>query len=1143
MRPILLITVLVIYFNGFVYGKGPGGGGKVIRNLNKTIPINQKNYNLFVRGYKPDSAVLVFKFPKVIIFKDSLPDINEISGRIDFQTDDFIIAGNNTFYIRLKKQWGSFQNLPDSTRRKKQWESFIGDSVLNRQIIAKTVNLADAAFFRCYYKNASGTIYKYQDISGKGKLVKECLLTDALNQGVEIQKFYESGVTSIRTQYVVGRRDSLERTKFDSIWYDLYPKLIKTGREDIYYANQNVRLSRFYNNNILKDTVYKEFYSSGQIKNIYATKDGLLNGKSQSFDKDGKLQRELVYANGRVIDTTVNKGGFDDYKKAFLVGIDKFRIPDNIKKNPKVLQWPDLAGCVNDVKLLSSTLINAKRFNPQNIYKVTDDNATKIKMLAAFNKFSAQVKKGDVVFIHFSGNGSLSGKLPDSLKKYEGLYIPCRDVNYPDDTAFTKGNYIFQFEMENFLNNVKKQVGRTGQLIVSLDVCHSGELLSYLERDTVATKDNNISMRGESNNMLFNLIQDETAPMVIYTGTAKNEFAQEIQDENGLPYGAYSLALAKSFSNPSILNTDELHEDVISFLKKNGRRQNPGYLASETQFLFEESETVNSQKLSILPVLKQSGNSFLLSVGIADYNDKNKTALSFKNCEADARTYASFFENQFEQISDIKNKKKLFSTLLINEDATKDNILAAINNAISNTKPEDYFIFNFSGYCKPLRDSAGKQVTYFLPYGLKALDDSAEIKQKGISLTQLKDLFQLIPANNQLFITEAGSTDDFQKEFIQALIETSPSIASLSNKNRIFIVPKGSGLDKFSCDNINKDHGPINYFVTNLPDELNIFGLFQGGVYTNAVKFALNKSEVDCDYFRTEYFDIFFEREFISSLRYLLPEDVMQSRGLKVQEKDKATVANAISKRYALVVGTNLYTGKPDWGDLDGVPDLDAKDIGRELENNYGFNVTTLIDKPSDSIYENILRLSRFLQPNDQLLIYVAGHGDYDEKLFDDGFIVCANSKPVNDDPYRNSYIQYSKLSRMINKLPARQILMVLDVCFGGTFDERVARNTARAKTTSYDDLSNDNYLAEKLKVKTRLYLTSGGKKVVPNGYKGSHSPFAQRLLQCLQTKGGTGKILTSTNFYEFVKKLPSGPLLGSFGDDEPGSEFIILAK
>ena len=120
---------------------------------------------------------------------------------------------------------------------------------------------------------------------------------------------------------------------------------------------------------------------------------------------------------------------------------------------------------------------------------------------------------------------------------------------------------------------------------------------------------------------------------------------------------------------------------------------------------------------------------------------------------------------------------------------------------------------------------------------------------------------------------------------------------------------------------------------------------------------------------------------------------------------------------------------------------------------------------------------------------------------------------------------------------------MILDVCFGGTFDERVARNEARSKTDEYKDLGSESFFSEKMKKKTRLYISSGGKKEVPDGYKGKHSPFALRLLEALQTKGGASKILTGSDLFQYVKKLPSGPLLGSFGDDMPGSEFVLLAK
>ncbi|HUR66863.1 MAG TPA: caspase family protein [Chitinophagaceae bacterium] len=1111
------LLTLHLFFSLTILAEDIPGGIKPA-STDKMLDLHPSNFAAFLPGFKPDMAVFVFKQPKY--FQKDL-DSSVV----------FTINGGNI-----------------SSYRKRRGD-FISDPVLNKQLVEKLIGIQDLAFFRLYYKNAAGEIYKYQDLNFKGKKFREAVLTDAATSSLEIQKFYETGIVSNRTQYIVGKLDSIEKrtNSFDTLWFGLKPKLLKSGKEEAYYGNQNLLLARVYDNGVVRDSVYHELYSNGTIRKIYTTKNGLLDGPARSFDKEGKLQEDILFEKGKIVKTVLANRNFDNRKKAFLFGIDKFNVPSGVTTKFKTMgwasEWMDLGGCANDIDSLKKVLTLRNGFDPVNVVTVTDNAATRSRALAAFKNFSLSLNKGDVVFLHFSGHGNLVMDMPDSLRKYEGLVLPCRDVNYPPDSALSNSNYIFQFQLEDFFNSIKKRVGKTGQLIISLDVSHSGQLLAYGDVDTLKTGQVSIAKRGESNNMLFNLVKDETAPVIIYTGTSSQEFGFEMRAGNK-SYGAYSLALINSLNSPWSVNSAELHEEVIAFFKLNGMKQTPGYLANETQFLFEGKDATADEGLGLvtLPVIKPSGNVFLLSVGISDYVAKSNEKLSFKNCEMDARAYAGFFEKQFHEIAAEKDKKKLYASLLINKEATKEKILAAINNAISNSKPDDYFIFNFSGYCKPLKDSSGKQVTWFVPYGLKSISDSNEIRKNGISLTQLKDLLQMIPANNQLFITEAGSTDDFQKEFIQALIETSPTIASLSNKNRVFIVPNGSGLDNFMCKGAGQEHGPINYFVTNLSEDLNVYGLFEGGIYADAVKFNLNKTAVDCDYFRTGYFDIFFERDFIKSLRYFLPEDVMKSRGAKLRNDDKQAVASTIAKKYALVVGTNIYSGKPTWNDLDGVPELDAQDIAKELDSNFGFHVKLLLDKPADSIYENILLLSRILQPNDQLMIYVAGHGDYDDKLFDDGFIVCTNSKQVKDDPYRNTYIQYSKLSRMINKLPARQIMMVLDVCFGGTFDERVARNKARSKN-DYEDMSTQNYMAEKLKLKTRLYLTSGGKKEVPNGYRGSHSPFAQRFLQCLQTKGGTGKLLTASDFFQFVKMLPSGPLVGSFGDDDYGSEFVMLAK
>ena len=154
----------------------------------------------------------------------------------------------------------------------------------------------------------------------------------------------------------------------------------------------------------------------------------------------------------------------------------------------------------------------------------------------------------------------------------------------------------------------------------------------------------------------------------------------------------------------------------------------------------------------------------------------------------------------------------------------------------------------------------------------------------------------------------------------------------------------------------------------------------------------------------------------------------MKSRGVIGTNQAKEVLAAGNSKRYALIMGTNIYEGKPDWEDLNNAT-LDAEAIAKELTAGFGYNVKLLIDKPADSFYTYISYLSQILKANDQLIIYVAGHGDFDSSLLDDGFIVCKNSKPVKQDPYRYTYIQHSKLVRMVNRLPANQVLMVLSSC------------------------------------------------------------------------------------------------------------------
>jgi hypothetical protein len=119
-------------------------------------------------------------------------------------------------------------------------------------------------------------------------------------------------------------------------------------------------------------------------------------------------------------------------------------------------------------------------------------------------------------------------------------------------------------------------------------------------------------------------------------------------------------------------------------------------------------------------------------------------------------------------------------------------------------------------------------------------------------------------------------------------------------------------------------------------------------------------------------------------------------------------------------------------------------------------------------------------------------------------------------------------------------VFLALDVCFGGTIDEFIAGSRSDGV---YADVSKPEFIARKMKWKTRIFLTSGGKEYVPDGRPGYSSPFARKLLEALRSYGGANGILTYTKILSYMETVKPEPRKGEFGNNEPGSDFIFIAQ
>lgn len=148
------------------------------------------------------------------------------------------------------------------------------------------------------------------------------------------------------------------------------------------------------------------------------------------------------------------------------------------------------------------------------------------------------------------------------------------------------------------------------------------------------------------------------------------------------------------------------------------------------------------------------------------------------------------------------------------------------------------------------------------------------------------------------------------------------------------------------------------------------------------------------------------------------------------------------------------------------------------------------------------------------------------------------------DDDGNTSYLPHSILRTIINNIPCQHTFLMMDVCFGGTFDQNLTKHRGgNRKTNVYQEISQQQFIARKLQFKTRKFVTSGGKEYVPDGKPGHHSPFARKILEALRNNGGNDNILTYTELLNYVERVQPSPHHGEFGDNEPGSDFLFIIK
>jgi len=195
-----------------------------------------------------------------------------------------------------------------------------------------------------------------------------------------------------------------------------------------------------------------------------------------------------------------------------------------------------------------------------------------------------------------------------------------------------------------------------------------------------------------------------------------------------------------------------------------------------------------------------------------------------------------------------------------------------------------------------------------------------------------------------------------------------------------------------------------------------------------------------------------------------------------------------LGRFHAIVIGNNKYQSNY-YAPLQSSVN-DATAVAQILRERYGYQTNLLLNATRFQMLSALNEAREALGPNDNLLVYYAGHGE----LSDDG--KQGYWVPVDAQPgLSNTLVSNTSISEVLETMKAQHVLVVADSCYSGAM-------TGSAVPVANPAVAEGKW-AEWVKAmaagRSRTALTSGGVQPVPDTGSGKHSYFARAFLNALE--------------------------------------------
>ncbi len=203
--------------------------------------------------------------------------------------------------------------------------------------------------------------------------------------------------------------------------------------------------------------------------------------------------------------------------------------------------WSKIHGD-RDVTIVKDMLVKC---GYTDVVTLVNKQATKAGIISTFSQLTDRCRKGDIVYIHFSGHGQqITDVNGDEDDGWDEAWIPY-DALYSYSNSYRGEKHLIDDEIAIWMSKIKNKIGIAGNLLLVVDACHSGDS----SRDGI--EDDVRYIRGADKDFIIPMKQKPTKIAKTkenwLTLTACRDFQVncEVKTTSGEFYGMLSYAICK----------------------------------------------------------------------------------------------------------------------------------------------------------------------------------------------------------------------------------------------------------------------------------------------------------------------------------------------------------------------------------------------------------------------------------------------------------------------------------------------------------------------------------------------------------------------------------------------------------------------